>query len=483
MPGAHVAMSPDNSARRRLGWVLGLGLASLAGYSGMAVLGDLRAQTVGFVSLYALTFALYLAAAALCLRGLAGRWRWPVIWGLALGFRLVLLPMTPTLSDDMYRYVWDGRVQANGISPYAHPPNDPALLRLRSAREPIYREVYRPINRKAFVTVYPPGAQALFALSYQVVGASPTGFKAVFVLAELAGGLALLGLLRATQQPPERVLIYLWSPLLVVEVAHAGHVDALMLPFLVLALWARVRERPLLLGLALGGAIAIKLFPLLLLPALAFIPRPGGPRGSLVRFTALPFHRLAVFLGLALALLPLYALYWVWGNGVTGFLPLYFTENFNMGLARGLFALADAVGWPRALLSNAVTFGGLAVLGLYCMLRPADTWRGVFGQVLLLIGWFTLWTQNLFPWYLLWLLPLLTALLEPGRVLGFRLTPALAWLLFTGTSSLAYLFFIDWRINDLGQLAQFLPIYALLVSALRRQGSDIRHKFAHRITP
>lgn len=464
-------MSSDNAdaARHRLAGVLGLGLASLAVYGGLAALGDLRTQTVGFVSLYGLAFALYLAAAALAVRGLAGRWRWPVIWGLALGFRLVLLPMTPTLSDDMYRYVWDGRVQASGISPYAHPPDDPALRGLRSAREPIYREVYRPINRKPFVTVYPPGAQALFLVTYQLVGASPVGFKAVFVLAELAGGLALLGLLRATQQPPERVLVYLWSPLLVVEVAHAGHVDALMLPFLILALWARVRERPLLLGLTLGGAIAIKLFPLLLLPAFVRWRPSIRPSVPLPRWPS-------ILLGLTLALLPLYALYWVWGNGVTGFLPLYFNENFNMGLARGLFALAEAVGWPRALLSNAVTFGGLAALGLYCVLRPADTWRGVFEQVLLLIGWFTLWTQNLFPWYLLWLLPLLAALLEPGRVLGFRLTPALAWLVFTGTSGLAYLFFVDWRINDLGQLTQFMPVYTLLVLGLKHQGSDVRHE-------
>jgi hypothetical protein len=255
------------------------------------------------------------------------------------------------------------------------------------------------------------------------------------------------------------VLIYLWSPLLVFEVAQAGHVDGLMLPLLAAACLARVRERPVWVGVFLGAATLVKLFPALLLPALLPLPARWSWKGLRPALLAL-----AAFAGLiVVAYLPYFL-----GNagGVLGFLPSYFEENFNLGLARLAFALADTRGWPRATTANAVTFAGLAALSLACLLNPAADGRGALLRCLWLIGWFTLTTQNLFPWYLLWLLPLLTVLVEPGLLLGFRLTPPLAGLVFTGTVALAYLFFIRWRVVDWAQAAEFGPLYALLLASL-----------------
>jgi len=162
---------------------------------------------------------------------------------------------------------------------------------------------------------------------------------------------------------------------------------------------------------------------------------------------------------LALGYLP-YALQ---PGAAIGFLPQYFGENFNLGLAKALFELAPHVGWTGAALANAVTFGGLAVLSGVFVLRPRAEARAALWRCAWLIGWFTLWTQNLFPWYLLWLLPLLAVFAEPGRWLGFRLAPGLAWLVFSGTVALAYLFFIRWQVVPLGQAAEYAPLYGLLV--------------------
>jgi hypothetical protein len=455
----HARALPPGVVRLACLCVLGAGL--LLAYLAARGLGDLRGQTPGFIVAYGGAFALYLGAAALALRAPDSderqrRLALAVIWLLAIAFRLVLLPTRPTLSDDMYRYVWDGRVQAHGISPYRYPPEAKELIPLRAGDH----TVWRYINRKPAVTVYPPGAQLAFAAVWRVVGNNVTGFKAALVLAELAGGAALLGLLRALRQPPERVLLYLWSPLLVFEVAHAGHVDGLMLPLLILAFWARMKERPGLLGVALGAATLVKLFPGLLLPALLPLGIVGGWRER-----ARPAAQMLAAFGATLALG--YAPYALQAGGAVGFLPHYLSENFNMGLARGLFALARRAGWPEAVLANAVTFGGMALLSALFLLRPAATGRAALGRCLWLIGWFTLWTQNLFPWYLLWLLPLLAAFVAPGRWLGFAATPPTAWLIFTGSVALAYLFFIRWRVMLAGQAAEFAPLYVLLgVNAL-----------------
>ena len=84
-------------------------------------------------------------------------------------------------------------------------------------------------------------------------------------------------------------------------------------------------------------------------------------------------------------------------------------------------------------------------------------------RCLWLIGWFTLFTQNLFPWYLLWLLPLLTVFVEPGRLLGFKLDAPTAWLLFSGTIALAYVFFVRWRVVTWAQVLEYGPLFALLL--------------------
>jgi hypothetical protein len=228
-----------------------------------------------------------------------------------------------------------------------------------------------------------------------------------------------------------------------------------MLPLLILALWARVKERPVLLGLALGAATLVKLFPGLLLPALLPLGTGGGWRER-----ARPAAWMLAAFGATLALG--YAPYALQAGSAVGFLPHYLGENFNLGLARGLFALARLAGWPEALTVNAVTFGGMALLGALFVLRPAADGRAALGRCMWLIGWFTLWTQNLFPWYLLWLLPLLAAFAAPGRWLGFSAAPATAWLIFTGSVALAYLFFIRWRVLPAGQAAEFAPLYALL---------------------
>ena len=439
-----------------------IGLASLLVYLAAAGLVDLRVHTIEFVVAFGAAFVLYLLAAALVLRvdeanGTRLTLGLTIIF--AVLFNVILLPTKPTLSDDMYRYVWDGRVQAHGISPYQYPPNAIELVDLWRSD----RAIWANINRPSSMTVYPPGAQIAFAAMWRIVGDSVIGFKTLFVIAELIGAWLLLKLLRWFKQPPERLLIYLWSPLLIFEIAQAGHLDGLMLLFLLLAFYARVTDRYGWLGVSLGAATAIKLFPAILLFALWPLPRwYRAPRPWSWRSWRNAFVTIAGFAGV---LVIGYVTYAVQGANPLGFLPQYFGENFNLGLAYGLFELAKQWQVPGSTLVNIITFGGLAILSLIFLVRPAASGREALLRCVWLIGWFTLTTQNLFAWYLLWLLPLIVLFVEPGKFLGLKFAPLSAWLIFSGTIALSYLFFIKWRPILAVQVIEFVLLYVMLCIA------------------
>jgi alpha-1,6-mannosyltransferase len=128
-------------------------------------------------------------------------------------FRLSLLFAPPYLSDDIFRYVWDGRVQAAGINPYRHIPADPVLADLRDDK------IYPRINRRDYAaTMYPPLAQFTYLLTTRI-SESVTWMKATMLLFEVVTIWALLHLLTSFGLPRERVLLYAWHPLIVWEVA------------------------------------------------------------------------------------------------------------------------------------------------------------------------------------------------------------------------------------------------------------------------
>ena len=422
-----------------------VGLASLGPYLYALHLGDLREYTVEFVGAFLVAFGLYAGATVLALRlEVFSRRAVMAAFALAAALQAPLLFTRPALSDDMYRYVWDGRVQAQGISPYRYPPDAPELRALRDGA------VWPAINRPSAVTVYPPGAEAAFALLWRVVPDSVRWFQVAMAASGLLAGGLLLGLLRSLGRSPARLLIYLWSPLLAFETAHAAHVDGLILPLLVGAWWARVRERDGLVGLLLGLATALKLYPLLLLPALW---RPWHSRGR----WRMP---LAFALSLGACYLP-----YVWSSGpqVLGYLPRYFGERFNMGLAGLLIPGLERLGLDPNRGTLLLTLGVLAALGLGMVLRPAADGEAAVRRCIWLMGAFTLLTQNLFSWYLLWLLPLVAVFLQPGRLLGLRADGWTGWWLFCGLVALSYTFFIRWRPVPAALWAQFLPLYGLLL--------------------
>jgi alpha-1,6-mannosyltransferase len=220
--------------------------------------------TIGFSGVSGWSCILYLCAALLILTQPVDRFTFPIILTVAIVCRLVAIFPAPYLSSDIYRYVWDGVVQHAHISPYRYVPGDPVLAFLRAPNQGIFDN----INRRNYAhTIYPPAAQALF---YLITWVSPTVtfMKTAMVLFEgitMYGLITLLGYLGIRR---EQTLLYAWCPILIWEIAGAGHLDSAAMAFIALALLARYRRQPILTGLFLGVAILLKLYPLVLLPAL-----------------------------------------------------------------------------------------------------------------------------------------------------------------------------------------------------------------------
>ncbi|HXN63933.1 MAG TPA: glycosyltransferase family 87 protein [Candidatus Acidoferrales bacterium] len=328
---------------------------------------------------------LFLAAAWVVAYGKSNRGVLFIIVGFAILFRFTVLFPAPQLSSDVYRYVWDGRVQAAGINPYRYIPAAPELEHLRDAT------IYPNINRAAYApTIYPPAAQIIFLLATRI-SETVTCMKAVMMGFDLISFWLILQLIAAAGLPRERLLLFAWHPLVVWEFAGNGHVDAAMIFFVLLALWCRWRGKDGWTGVALGLAALVKLYPVVLFPALY---RRWNWK--------MPAAMAATIVGG-------YSPYVRAGTRVLGFLPGYTKEEglangqrfFLLVAARRLF---HAPGLPVAAFAAAAALAmlALAVRALWRTERaPASSLAPAFA----IAATFTLLLSPEYTWYLSWLIP------------------------------------------------------------------------------
>jgi hypothetical protein len=392
-------------------------------YAALVVLGDLRSVVPVYLTIHGVLLGLMLVGWRAVARGGSRALRAMLV--AAVLFRLVAAAAPPSLSDDVYRYVWDGRVQVAGHHPYRFAPDDPRRSDLRD-------DVWGKINHPEIPTIYPPFAELVFAaLALMKLGI--TGFKFAFALLDVGVILALARLLRALGLPRDRVVLYAWNPLAVVEVAASGHVEPLGLSLLVLAVALLVEGKMTRAAAALGLAVQAKLLPLILVPG--FVRRlrtravlvgiavvlittaPYAIRGPWFGGGALAYahhwehgavifalvRRLYSWLDTGLALRP--AIAWAqarWGGGDTSIWNALYTAAWPQELARWTVAAA-AFGWAIA-------------QSFRRKLDAAQETRLAIGGVILL-------APTLHPWYVLWILPFAAAQRAGGWLLLAALIP------------------------------------------------------------
>ena len=395
-------MNPIHTQRAAFTRLTALGVALLAltaagvalHIPGMGVVGT-DARLAFFVGLLAVAVLVWFAAVDTAQHTEPRRALW-LILGIAVACRIGPFLDMPFLSSDIYRYVWDGRVQAAGINPYLYVPADPILGPLRDAA------IYPNINRADIApTIYPPAAQMIFA----AIGLSGLGIPAVKAAMLLSEALTLAAagiVLRRVGRPLTNLVIWAWNPLIIWAFAGNGHIDAAAAAFLALTLALAPTGRWFAAGIAFAAAALTKFLPLAAAPA---IWPQGGPRAA------------AVTLAMIVAL---YACYAGAGTGVFGYLPGYGGEE---GLLDGsgfwlLSGLALIAPLPKVAGTIYITaaFILLGLLGAWiAFVRKPMTDLKIWRDAGIMMATVTVAISPHYPWYFAWLA--LPAMIIPSRAL------------------------------------------------------------------
>ena len=335
-----------------------------------------REGTPLFLTLVAAACTAYLTALLVIARCRPSSPSWAIrtILVIALAMRLPALYPGTGARSDIFRYVWDARLQRHGANPFVVIPSDPA-----------YRTIHTPdtrrMNNMNVPSPYPPAAQLFFRV-VTALSESPRAFKTALVAADLLASLALLQLLRATGRPEWLVVIYAWHPLVVLESARNGHLDALGALLLVSAALALAKRRPFFGTLAFVTAVSVKFLPAVLSPLLwrRIRARDAAAGGALV-----------------------VALYWPFvGDGVV---PIGSVSSvidrfrFNGPLYQGLEVMVGP--WAVTSIALAAGLGVAAWIRVRGPVNAPEAWAWPMAVTLMF-------SPLVYPWYLVWLVPFLT---------------------------------------------------------------------------
>lgn len=407
-------------ARWTTDWVRPMGLSilaviSAAGYFAIwPVSGDDPLHPMGAAVILVLLSVPYILATWWVVCGAPPRHRrWRQLeWGAILiggGIPyLIVLPLKPLFSPDVYRYAWDARLTRHGFSPYLSGPASSAFGNLRDT------VIYPNVPWLHSPTIYPPAAQGLF-LGGGALTPGIWGIKLVMVLTVALTAVVLIWYLREHGQDTRRVLIWLWSPLVVAGFGIDGHVDAAAIGLWLAALlvagtqwrWSRA-----FVGVLLALATLVKLYPVIFLLAL------GRRRDR------------ALYIAFGGVLLLGYLPFLSGGTHVTGFLVTYLADPGVQGY------LASLIGWLQLFLTplgaplrvvQALDAGAaiVAVVAIVAARRRSMLPSSTASIAALLLAWLAF-TPHTFPWYATALLPLAAICLRApwsstGAALAFGL--------------------------------------------------------------
>ncbi len=382
-------------------------------------------------------------------------------------FRFTILFTTPSLSDDIYRYVWDGRVSTSNINPYSHAPESDELSPLRDD------QIYPNINHKEVPTIYPPVAQMVFHV-ISMIKSSVFAYKIGFLLFDLGTALLLFLILKKLSLSPKRLLIYLWNPLIIIEFSGSGHVDGIGILFMTLMLYFLASKALNLANVALALSFLAKFISLIFLPILFFMKKQSRLIIPLifVILVAVFYIPYADAGGALFSGLRTYTAKWESNASIFALLKngiLTILNNDTMSfllptlqqesLTPEVFASRR---YDLALLVTKIiiilTFSGV-VLYFWRRFREDIVQKGElwpFRLGMIFMGLFIIFMSTVHPWYVCWMVPFLV--IVPNR----------AWLLLSGLVVLSYwnlTAYVEtgiWQEPVSVKLVEYLPFFFLL---------------------
>ena len=440
-----------------VGWTLSTACVSRAfGY-------DTDVIDMPVLAITGLLLAAGLAYAVIALRldgsmptdGLSQSSAFAIMVAAGLAARLILFSSEPILEDDYQRYLWDGAMTASGLNPYAYAPK--AVME-GGATHPLAAIaassglVFERIGHAELTTIYPPLAQGAFALAHRIAPFSLTAWRGVLLVFDLATLALIVAGLKALARSSQWAVLYWWNPIVIKELFNGAHMDGLVPPFVLLALLLAQR-RPLLATAAVGAAFGIKLWPVLLLP-LIWRPllgdwrRLGAAGGVFV-----PFAIVTLWPQIAAGL-----------DRQAGIVAYASSWSRNSALTPALEALARSAGGGAhaALAARGLIAVALAAAVVALAWRPVATLDDLMRRATLAVGALLLLLPAQYPWYSIWLAPLLAINPIPGFLLLPAVLPLYELYFYFAAREMPDVFnhYVVWAI--------WIPVWAMLLADLRQ---------------
>jgi len=405
--------------------------------------------TVIFLILFTLAFWVMFYAIIRLRKTAPTRKSLRIIIGFAILFRIILLPGQLIHENDVYRYLWDGKVFKNGINPYKYAPGD-LMMYEKNYKEDYYDEhsnvtfkaryfnledkkeldqlidlreeqpvYFSRIGHAQVSTIYPPFVQSIFAFAATMKQDSIILMKLIFVLFDIGVIFIVVGLLKHFKLDRRQCLIYAWSPLVLKEIANAGHYDSVAVFFAMLSVFLAIKRLPAGFSVSLALSTLSKFFAAIFMPILRKLYR---------------FHHFLLFLFVVvLFYLPFVFMDQTGMPQVFAGMSVYQQEwAYNASIFAGIRSLLFEFkpDWTQTLLpAKYIVAGlyGLIMLGLMFG-RKKSPLRLVHKCFVAIAALFILNPVG-DPWYFCWVIPFLC------------LFPYRSWILLSGLLMFSYLNF------------------------------------------
>ncbi len=341
-----------------------------------------------------------------------------------LVFRFTLISTEPSTSNDVYRYLWEGKVIANGFNPYVLSPDNSSLKNLND-------NVYQKVTYKNIPAIYPPASQLVFTISHFVFGESLTGLKIIYLIFELFTMIFLLKLLLLKKKKLYLLILYAWLPLPIMEYFINAHLDVIGLTFFIMFLFYIEKEKIWISSFTFALAFLSKLFPIILFP---LVVKKLGIRKSLIftgifLFVSLIFYIPFVYNDIhILTALTNYLSNWEFNGSVYQILKIFFINTKIVHLLCGILLVVS-------------------------VLIISFRYKNFINAVVAAIICFFIFNSTLYPWYLGWL-----AILNPF-VEFYSILSLLFTINFSNFTPMAAV----WHEYRWVLIVEYVPFYLLLL--------------------
>jgi len=347
-----------------------------------------------------------------------------ILFGVAL--RLMWVASTPIYEDDFYRYFFDGAMTISGLNPYLHAPVDilPGILptdidqalrqqnldNIPSHSHDALTAIAQSgqVERVAYPyirTIYPPLAQAIFALHHMVAPWSLEGWRLLLFFVDCLSLFLLFKLVQISGKSNWLVMVFWLNPLVITETMNAGHMDALLLPFLIGAALLVLAKKHAWAGIALAGAVGIKLWPIILAPIVfrVLLTKPFK-----LLLAVIPFALLVVLLLMPQVLARLDTT-----SGLAAYAEGWQVNTFLFAKFEQMLAfVVDG----SNLLARISVFGLIILLVLWRAVKQGDQATVPMNMFIITAVLFLL-SPTGYPWYLIWIIPWLVLYPSPALLL------------------------------------------------------------------